>query len=190
MRPGEVLMNSQHSELFISVDVETSGPVPGIYSMLSLGACVVVDPDICFYRELKPMTMAHDPEALAVTGFDLSVLIENGCEPRLAMKDFALWVKKQCGSESKPVFVGFNAAFDWSFINYYFHYYDVENPFGYAALDIKSYFMAMQKTSWQESRSSFAGKHFSIPRKNDHNALDDSIFQAGIFSALRDEKEK
>jgi ribonuclease T len=28
-------------ECLISVDVETSGPIPGDYSMLSLGACVV-----------------------------------------------------------------------------------------------------------------------------------------------------
>ncbi|MGB9037337.1 MAG: 3'-5' exonuclease, partial [Acinetobacter calcoaceticus] len=26
-------------EIFISVDVETSGPIPGIYDLLSIGAC-------------------------------------------------------------------------------------------------------------------------------------------------------
>jgi len=31
-------------ELYVSVDVETSGPVPGIYSLLSVGACVVSSP--------------------------------------------------------------------------------------------------------------------------------------------------
>lgn len=31
------------NECFISVDVETSGPIPGEFSLLSIGACVVPD---------------------------------------------------------------------------------------------------------------------------------------------------
>ena len=42
------------SETFISVDVETSGPYPERYSLLSIGACVVENPDEGFYIELKP----------------------------------------------------------------------------------------------------------------------------------------
>lgn len=36
-------------ELYISVDVETSGPVPGIYSLLSIGACLVSEPAQSIY---------------------------------------------------------------------------------------------------------------------------------------------
>ena len=31
------------SEVFISVDVETAGPIPGEYSLLTIGACDVRD---------------------------------------------------------------------------------------------------------------------------------------------------
>jgi ribonuclease T len=34
---------SQKREVFISVDVETAGPIPGEYSLLSIGACRVDD---------------------------------------------------------------------------------------------------------------------------------------------------
>ena len=32
---------TEDSTCYISVDIETSGPIPGDYSLLSLGACVV-----------------------------------------------------------------------------------------------------------------------------------------------------
>jgi len=41
---------------YISVDIEASGPTPGKYSMLSLGACIVGNTSVQFYRELKPIS--------------------------------------------------------------------------------------------------------------------------------------
>src|SRR3989338_204813 len=51
---------------YVSFDVETSGSSPGKYSMLSLGACLVDDPSITFYRELKPISMNFILEAMLV----------------------------------------------------------------------------------------------------------------------------
>jgi hypothetical protein len=36
-------------EAYVSVDVETAGPYPGQYSMLSIGACLVADRQRTFY---------------------------------------------------------------------------------------------------------------------------------------------
>lgn len=105
------------NEVFISVDVETSGPIPGEYSMLSIGACMVDKPETSFERTLKPLNRNADPEALAVTGFSLDELEQNGAEPRQAMAEFDAWVKAACGQGDVPVFVGLNAPFDWSFVN-------------------------------------------------------------------------
>ena len=41
-------MSVKKSEIFVSIDVETSGPIPGEYSLLSIGACLVSDPDTTF----------------------------------------------------------------------------------------------------------------------------------------------
>ena len=41
------------------------------------------------------------------------------------------------------MFVGFNATFDWAFVNFYFHQYLGENPFGIGGIDIKSYYMGL-----------------------------------------------
>ncbi len=61
-------------ELYVSVDVETSGPVPGIFSLLSIGACLVTEPGRSIYLELQPDGIEHETEAVAVTGLDLTRL--------------------------------------------------------------------------------------------------------------------
>jgi len=59
------------NEVYISVDIEAAGPVPGEYSMLSIGACDVELPKKSFYIELKPINDNFIPEALAVSGLSL-----------------------------------------------------------------------------------------------------------------------
>ena len=100
-------------ECYISVDVEASGPIPGEYSMLSLGACVVGRRDVTFYVEFRPLNDNLVPEAIAVSKLDMGRLSRDGDEAALAMCRFKDWLLATCGA-TKPVFVGFNAAFDWA----------------------------------------------------------------------------
>lgn len=78
-------------ETFISVDVEASGPIPGDFSLLSIGACLVGSTAEHFYVELKPITRNYDPGALAVAGLDLDALERDGVEPVQAMTAFETW---------------------------------------------------------------------------------------------------
>ncbi len=84
--------NTKAGEIYISVDVETSGPIPGEYSVLSIGACVVGDISKTFYREIKPVSDKFVPEAVEVNGLSLQKLKETGTEPAVAMRDFGDWV--------------------------------------------------------------------------------------------------
>lgn len=79
-------------EVFISIDVETSGPIPGEFSLLSIGACHVDDDAIAFSCELKPINSNADPEALAVSGLSLETLARTGRSPKDAMSDLAKWI--------------------------------------------------------------------------------------------------
>ena len=126
------------TEVYISVDVETSGPNPSDYDMLSIGACRVDDLDASFYIELKPVTGNAIPGALAITDLDLDVLRETGEEPRKAMEAFEDWLHNVVSKEERPVFVALNAPFDWMFVSDYFHRFCRRNPFGHSALDIKA----------------------------------------------------
>ena len=88
----------------------------------SLGACVVDSHNLTFYREFQPSSDKFVPEALAVSGLQLTKLSEGGADPKQGMQEFKDWIETTCRGP-KPAFVGFNAPFDWSFVNYYFHFY-------------------------------------------------------------------
>ncbi|SIT51075.1 hypothetical protein BN2476_1000001 [Paraburkholderia piptadeniae] len=76
-------------EIYISVDVETAGPIPGEYSLLSIGACNADEPTRTFACELKPTTRNADPAALKVTGLSLERLEQDGLEPHAACRLFS-----------------------------------------------------------------------------------------------------
>lgn len=175
---------SAKREVYISVDVETSGPIPGEFSLLTIGACNIFDTSQVFSCELKPITSNYIAEALEVTGLSLSKLEKDGLAPAHAMEKFHEWVNTVVGKNAIAVFVGFNAAFDWSFINYYFHRYVGDNPFGFAALDIKSMYMGAKSSSWYQTRSSEISKDLNPSTTGDHDALHDAIHQAEIFRLI------
>jgi ribonuclease T len=177
---------TKDNEVFVSVDIEASGPIPGEFSMLSIGACLVDAPERTFHVELKPITDKFDTEALAVTGLSLKDLASRGKSPEDAMQEFSTWVEGACCGETVvPVFVGLNAPFDWSFVNYYFHRFTGRNPFGFSALDIKAYFMGMTGCSWRDTRSSVIAKFAGPTLAGNHNALQDALYQAELFRILR-----
>lgn len=118
--------------MFISIDVETSGPIPGEFSLLSIGACHVDDEALVFSCELQPINNNADPKALEVSGLSLDTLSRTGRPPKEAMVEFAAWIRETIGDDATPIFIGFNAPFDWSFINYYFHKFTGTNPFGFS----------------------------------------------------------
>ncbi|MBI5732257.1 MAG: 3'-5' exonuclease [Candidatus Magasanikbacteria bacterium] len=173
-------------EIFISVDIEADGPIPGDYSMLSIGACVVGSPDKSFYMELKPISEKFDPEALRVCCFDRGVLINEATDPEKAMKEFSVWVDDICGDEYRPVFVAFNATFDWMFVHWYLIRFAGRNPFGISGLDIKAYYMGvLGKEFWADTSKSRLDDRFLSSRLHTHNALDDAREQADIFMKIR-----
>jgi DNA polymerase III epsilon subunit-like protein len=176
---------TKNREVFLSVDVETAGPIPGEYSLLTIGACNIEDPTDTFSCALKPITHHADPAALEVTGLSLVQLEQDGLEPAVGMQLFGEWVRQSAGHDGTPIFVGFNASFDWSFINYYFHLYLGENPFGFAALDIKSMYMGAARSSWSNTRSSQIAAVLHPTLSGDHDALHDAQYQAELFRLIQ-----
>ncbi len=172
------------TDTYISVDIEAAGPVPGEYSMLSLGACVVDANEQSFYVELKPINWNYDPEALEISGLDMESLMQTGAEPAEAMALFEAWIKRVTPAGSAPVFVGYPVAFDWMFVAYYFHRYLKHNPFGYAGLDVKSLYMGMTGRGWTETRRPEMTEVARLGVKLTHNAREDAVLQGELFSHL------
>ena len=181
---------SRKHEVFISVDIETAGPIVTEHSMLTIGACLVYTPGIEFSVMLKPISEKAVKEALEVSGLSLEQAQKEGLEPADAMSTFAAWVAKNVPEDSTPVFVGLNAPFDWSFVNYYFLNYLGENPFGFTALDIKALFMGATGCSWYDTKSSSIAKRVHPALKGDHDALHDARYQAELFRLVHELSKK
>lgn len=132
---------------YIMVDVESDGPIPGDYSMVCFGAVLVVgDLSRTFYGQLKPVSEKWIPEALAVSGFTREQTMQFG-EPKQVMAEFRLWLKEN--SKGKPMFVSDNNGFDWQFINWYFHHFLGENPFGFSSANLGSLYKGLVKDGFQ-----------------------------------------
>jgi hypothetical protein len=94
------------SDIYISADIESDGPIPGRYSMLSFGLAVAAtfdgqkfaprDPAAAtFARELRPIATGFVPSALAVSGLDRDRLAREGTDPEAATAEAAAWVRAE-----------------------------------------------------------------------------------------------
>lgn len=151
-------------EIYFSVDIEATGPIPGEYSMSSIGASAAgalmkdgslrvfdhTTPENTFYAELKPVSDKFVPEAIKVgllEGFDDTLpdedgqrrfdwMVEHGQEPAAAMSAFADWVRSVTNSHGgpRPIFMAYPASFDWTFVYWYLTKFDVQSPFGFSGV--------------------------------------------------------
>jgi DNA polymerase III epsilon subunit-like protein len=188
--------------LFISVDVEASGPVPSLYNLVSIGAVPVrgepggifeIVEGQSFYVELKPVFPGFVDEAMAVHGISKEHLEKEGKEPSDAMGAFRDWALALAEGEAKPpVFVGHNAAFDWAYVNFYFHHTNVENPFDIFSLDTKSLASGRFDMPWHKARKSVFQEMFpAIPKLDEvqrHRADYDAEYQAIMLREIMNAK--
>src|SRR5690242_10085842 len=109
----------------VVVDIESDGPIPHKYSMICFGA-VVVEPSLSktFYGQTRPISDEWNPDALAISGFSREEHLSFD-EPGEVMANFRDWLNQNV--KVRPIFISDNLAFDWQWINYYFHYYIGKN---------------------------------------------------------------
>jgi len=172
-------------EIYISTDIETDGPVPGLYSMLSLGsAAYQADKTLVstFSANLEtlPEAQAHpdtmqwwqtQPAAWAACREHLQ-------PPAQAMQAYYAWLKQQPG---KSVFVGYPVTFDFMFVHWYLIKFVGDTPFSHSALDIKTYAMALLKRDYRASVKRNMPAHWFDDLPHTHIAVDDAIEQGALF---------
>lgn len=109
---------------------------------------------------------------------------------------FEKWIMEVCpapqprrGSDYHPiddnrdpqyaVFVSDNPAYDWQFINFYFHYYLRRNPFGHSARRISDFYAGLVG-NW--SRTQEWKKWRKTP--HDHNPVHDALGNVEAFEEI------
>lgn len=187
---------SELTDVYLSLDVEADGPIPGRYSMLSLGLCVAgrydgrcfeaSDPTAqTFYRELQPAGEEVNTEALAVAGLDRERLSREGIPAPQAMAETAAWIGEVAGAD-RPVICAFPAAFDWCFFWWYMVAFGpTEPPLSFSScLDMKTMLAVRGGRTLSRSGKDQLPPELRPSHPHTHNALDDAIEQADIFARL------
>ncbi|MFI8388781.1 3'-5' exoribonuclease domain-containing protein [Streptomyces sp. NPDC085540] len=186
---------SARPSLYISVDIEADGPIPGPYSMISFGASVAgrqdgasytaADPErLTFYRELRPISEEFVPEALAVSGLDRDRLVREGADPAVAMAEFRAWVR-EVSAGAQPVVCGYPASFDWTFLYWYLIRFGGDSPFGHSGcLDMKTLYATKARVPLRAAVKGRMPRELLSRRRHTHHALDDAIEQAELMSNL------
>lgn len=160
----------------IVIDVESDGQVPGTHSMVSFGAVVVRDGlQDTFYGQCRPISDIWVPEALAISKHtrEEHLTFPN---PVDTMKDFAEWIAKV--SVGRPVFWSDNNGYDFAFINYYFHTFHTNNPFGWSSQNINSLYKGLRKDAFASFKSLRKTKHT-------HHPVDDALGNAEALLRMK-----
>lgn len=134
-----------------------------------------------FYGETAPISDAFVPEALNVSGKTREQHLKFQ-SPEKTMREFADWIYRICDNgRARATLISDNPAFDWQFINYYFHKFLGNNPFGFSARRIGDIYSGLGQNFY------IANKWKSLRKTiHDHNPVNDAIGNAEALLYFRD----
>ena len=95
------------------------------------------------------------------------------------MRQFGDWVV-EVNAVHRPMFISDNNGFDWQFINWYFHHFLGQNPFGHSSHNLGSLYKGVVK----DMSATFK---YLRKTRHTHHPLDDA---RGNAEALLQIKEK
>jgi len=183
-------------EIFISTDVETDGPIPGPFSMLSLGAAAFVlpskEPISTFSVNFETLEGAEgDPETLEWWKGQpeaWAACRTSPEKPAVAIRSYVTWVeslpgieKKSSGAVSNAVFVGYPAGFDFTFVYWYIRRFGARSPFSFSALDMKTFAMASLGTTFRDAVRKNMPSEWFPEHALSHLAVEDAVDQGIAF---------
>lgn len=192
-------MRTEKREIYVSVDIEADGPIPGENSMLNLGMAAFdlaadkpLQPIDTFEVNLDPIPGAQpDPDTMdwwASQREAWAYITSNTKTPEVGMAEAHAWLARLPG---KPVMVVY-PTYDFMFLRWYLVRFCGEEKarvFGFQALDIKTLAMAVMKQPTFKGVSKRSMKAwnrylFKGMPEHDHTGLADAIGQGMLFVHL------
>lgn len=158
----------------VVVDVESDGPVPGLYSMTSFAIVPLYKEESSFTSTIRPITDQFVQEALDVCGHSREQTM-GFRDPELVMQELKAW----CDANGPFILWSDNPTFDGMWLAYYCHKYLGYNPFGHSGRRIGDLYAGfvgdIRKTSdWKKYRTV----------KHTHDPLDDARGNAGALRKI------
>lgn len=177
-------------EIYISMDIESDGPIPGKNSMLSLGAAAFLSSGKLvdtFSINLVPLSGAkQDPKTM--TEFweknpeAWKAATDNPFVAGAAMNKFYEWVEDTAHKhKKKPVAAAYPAGFDFMFVYWYLIEFCGKSPFSFSCLDIKSLVMPILKKGYRNCTKRNMPKRWFSDDPHTHVAVEDAIEQGKLL---------
>ena len=180
--------------IYVSIDVETDGPCPGVNSMLSLGAVAFDEQgkEVAAYSAnlLEIEGAKPDPNTMAWWGTQREAwrMAREGARPAgEVMPAFRRWLLSLPG---RKVAVAYPAGFDFTFVYWYLHRFAGDCPLGFSCIDLKSYACAKLGLPFNETTKKRMPKRWfeGLPRHS-HLAEDDAREQGMLWGKMRRDDE-
>jgi hypothetical protein len=183
-------------EVYVSVDVEADGPIPGPHSMLSIGAAAfTIDWSLSSPAAAMVGQFSENLETLeGASGDDATMrwwrsepaawaaCRENLRPPADVMRAFAAWID---GLPGRAVFVAYPAGFDFTFVYWYSVRFAGKSPFSHAALDMKTMAMTLLGTPYRDTtKRMMPSRWLDLEARHSHVAIEDAIEQGHIFCKM------
>lgn len=184
-------------EIYVSVDIEADGPIPGVNSMLNFGMAAFERgnriPIATFEANLlplegavqDPMTMAWWKERPEAWGY----VTRDARDPAEVMREVVAWGHRLPG---RPVLVVY-PTYDFMWMRWYLvRFTGVERAslFGFQALDIKTLAMAAMGCPFRAAhKRNMPKRWFKGSPAHDHTGLADAIGQGVLLVNILDEMD-
>jgi hypothetical protein len=185
------MSNVAKQEIYCMTDIEADGKCPGISNLLSFAtAAYDIDKNLIgtfeANLELMPGMKSHpDTDAFwnesAANRAAYAKTRENTRDPKIAMSQYVTWLESLPGT---PIFVGYPAAFDFKWIDFYTVYFLGQNPYNFSrVIDVKSFAWAQLAVGTFQSCSKrrMPKEWFDEGLPHTHIAIDDAIEQGAMF---------
>ena len=199
--PTQKIRKDLSVDAYFSADVETDGPIPGPFSMLSFalvfagtydGSRFRRPPDYkqVFYAELRPISERYDEEALSVNRLDRDSLKTEGKDPATAMREAANWVERVSGGAT-PILAAYPLSFDWSWLYWYFmRFLECDSPFNHSrCFDMKTAISVVTEVPVSDSSRRNLPAALKSRYDHSHHAVSDAVEQADILARIFEYRE-
>jgi len=193
----------KNKEIYISIDCETDGPIPGPHSMLSIGNAAFdqlgqlidtweVNLETLPGASMDPGTKEFwdkNPEAWEACRV-------NPQPPKESMERYVQWLKNlEKYNDGKVVAVCAPAGFDFTFVYWYLMKFVGHSPFSFSCIDVKTFAMVLLDKPYRKcGKRSYPKNWFEEGKKkgltHNHIAVDDATEQGYIFMAMLRESLK
>ena len=166
------------------IDVESDGPCPGLFNMISFGLVSLEDVSLNFRGNVYPLVMNDGgiPEARVVSGISWEEQLGYD-DSSDVMNEAHEWLMSNSDGGEVTLFSD-NIAFDWQWWNYYSHLFIGENIAGHSGRRIGDLYAGHKQdwrmtSKWKNLRKS----------KHDHDPVNDATGNAEALRQIISEME-